>query len=85
MKAVRTDRELECPEIDTGLRARGVELVTLPDGISEEALAREVAEADLLLSLPIRAQAREVLLIEEVEPDSARWRGRAQLPFRRIT
>lgn len=49
MKAVRTDRELECPEIDTGLRARGVDLVTLPDGISEEALAREVADADLLL------------------------------------
>lgn len=49
MKAVRTDRELECPEIDASLRARGVELVTLPDGISEEALAREVADADLLL------------------------------------
>ena len=29
MKAVRTDRELECPGIDAGLRARGVELVTL--------------------------------------------------------
>ncbi|WP_292135692.1 hypothetical protein [Mesorhizobium sp.] len=28
MKAVRTDRELECPEIDAGLRARGgVDLV----------------------------------------------------------
>jgi len=49
MKAVRTDRELECPEIDAGLRARGVELVTLPDGICEEALAKEVADADLLL------------------------------------
>ena len=49
MKAVRTDQELECPEIDAGLRARGVELVTLPDGISEEALMREVADADLLL------------------------------------
>ncbi|MCP4563026.1 MAG: C-terminal binding protein [Bosea sp.] len=49
MKAVRTDRELECPEIDAGLRARGVELVTLPDGISEEAMAREVVDADLLL------------------------------------
>lgn len=49
LKAVRTDRELECPEIDAGLRARGVELVTLPDGISEEALSREVTEADLLL------------------------------------
>lgn len=49
MKAVRTDRELECPEIDAGLCARGVELVTLPDGISEDELAREVADADLLL------------------------------------
>ena len=43
------------------------------------------AEADILLSLPIRAQAREVLLIEEVEPDSTRWRERAQLSFRRST
>lgn len=49
MKAVRTDRELECPAIDAGLRARGVELVTLPDGISEDELVRAVAEADILL------------------------------------
>jgi D-3-phosphoglycerate dehydrogenase len=49
MKAVRTDQELECPEIDAGLRARGIELVTLPDGVSEDHLAREVADADLLL------------------------------------
>lgn len=49
MKAVRTDRELECPEIDAGLRARGVELVTLPDGIPEEELIAAVADADLLL------------------------------------
>lgn len=49
MKAVRTDRELECPEIDAGLRARGVELVTLPDGISEAELINAVADADLLL------------------------------------
>lgn len=32
MKAVRTDQEIECPEIDAGLGARGVELVSLPDG-----------------------------------------------------
>ena len=32
MKAVRTDAELECPGIDAGLRARGVDLVILPDG-----------------------------------------------------
>jgi D-3-phosphoglycerate dehydrogenase / 2-oxoglutarate reductase len=49
MKVVRTDAELECPQIDAGLRARGVELVTLPDGISEEALCAAVTDADLLL------------------------------------
>ena len=49
MKAVRTDRELECPGIDAGLRARGVELVTLPDGISEAGLIEAVTDADLLL------------------------------------
>ncbi|QKC98086.1 2-hydroxyacid dehydrogenase [Mesorhizobium sp. NZP2298] len=49
MKAVRTDRELECPGIDAGLRASGVELVTLPDGIAEADLIHAVADADLLL------------------------------------
>ncbi len=49
MKVVRTDRELSCPGIDAGLLARGVRLVTLPDGISEAELIREVADADLLL------------------------------------
>src|SRR5260221_14176503 len=48
-KAIRTDRELECPRVDAGLRARGVELVTMPEGVSEEALMSEVADADLLL------------------------------------
>lgn len=49
MKAVRTDAELECPGIDAGLRARGVDLVLLPDGIAEDDLCRAVADADLLL------------------------------------
>jgi D-3-phosphoglycerate dehydrogenase len=48
-KAVRTDRELECPEIDAGLIARGVELVTLPEGIGEDALIEAVRDSDLLL------------------------------------
>jgi D-3-phosphoglycerate dehydrogenase len=48
-KAVRTDSELECPEIDRVLRDRGCTLVLLPDGISEDELAREVRDADLLL------------------------------------
>jgi len=60
MKAVRTDRELECPEIDAGLRARGIELVTLPDGISEAALMREVADADLLLMCYTPVTARVI-------------------------
>lgn len=49
MKAVRTDAELSCPGIDDGLRARGVELVLLPDGIGEAALADAVRDADILL------------------------------------
>jgi D-3-phosphoglycerate dehydrogenase len=61
MKAVRTDRELECPRIDAGLRARGVELVTLPDRVTEAELAREGADADLLLMCytPITPQVIE--------------------------
>jgi len=42
MKVVRTDRELTCPGIDAGLLARGVQLVTLPDSVTEDELAREV-------------------------------------------
>jgi D-3-phosphoglycerate dehydrogenase len=48
-RIVRTDRELELPEVDAALRAAGHELVLLPEGISEEALAREAREAELLL------------------------------------
>jgi D-3-phosphoglycerate dehydrogenase len=61
MKAVRTDAELECPGVDAGLRARGVELVTLPDGIPEAELCRAVADADLLLMCytPITARVIE--------------------------
>ena len=60
MKAVRTDRELECPAIDAGLRARGVDLVTLPDGVPEADLAREVADADLLLMCYTPVTARVI-------------------------
>ena len=49
MKAVRTDQELERPEIDAGLRARGIDLVTLPDDVAMERLMQEVSDADLLL------------------------------------
>ena len=49
MKAVRTDDEIECTGIDAGLRARGVSLVTLPDGVSEDALCLAAADAGILL------------------------------------
>ena len=63
-KAVRTDRELECPDIDAALRARGVELVTLPEGIGEDALIEAVRDADLLLMCytPITARVIEAAL-----------------------
>lgn len=48
-KIVRTDREIEMPAVDDALRAAGARLVLLPDATPEEALAAEVADADLLL------------------------------------
>jgi D-3-phosphoglycerate dehydrogenase len=60
MKAVRTDSELECPGIDAGLRARGIELVTLPDGVPEEDFCRAVADADLLLMCYTPVTARVI-------------------------
>ena len=59
-KAVRTDREFECPDIDAGLRARGVELVTLPEGIGEDALIEAVREVDLLLMCYTPVTARVI-------------------------
>jgi D-3-phosphoglycerate dehydrogenase len=60
-KVVRTDAELECPHLDAGLRARDLDLVLLPDGISEAALAREVQDAAILLMCytPISARVIE--------------------------
>lgn len=60
MKAVRTDEELECPGIDAGLRARGVDLVTLPDGVPEDALCHAAADADLLLMCYTPVTARVI-------------------------
>lgn len=48
MKIVRTDCELETPFLDAELEKRG-RLVLLPDGVSEDRLAAELADADLLL------------------------------------
>jgi len=49
IKIVRTDRELECPGIDSELQATGAELVLLPENIDEDQLIEAVRDADLLL------------------------------------
>jgi D-3-phosphoglycerate dehydrogenase len=59
-KAVRTDRELECPDIDGGLRALGCELVLLGEGVSEDALIAAVSDADLLLMCYTPVTARVI-------------------------
>jgi D-3-phosphoglycerate dehydrogenase len=56
-KVVRTDRELQMPRTDQALRAAGARLVLLPDGTPETELAREVADADLLLMCYARITA----------------------------
>jgi len=58
--AIRTDRELECPQIDAGLRALGCELVLLPEGIGEDALIEAVRGADLLLMCYTPVTARVI-------------------------
>jgi D-3-phosphoglycerate dehydrogenase len=59
-KAVRTDRELELAPVEAALRAAGVEVVTLPDGVSEDALIAEVRDADLLLMCYTPVTARVI-------------------------
>jgi 2'-5' RNA ligase len=39
------------------------------------------AEGEVRPRLPIRAEADEVLLLEEVEPEPRRWRVRARIPL----
>lgn len=40
------------------------------------------AEADVAPALPIEAQVNEALLLEETEPNRARWDERARFPLR---
>jgi D-3-phosphoglycerate dehydrogenase len=48
-KIIRTDCEMECPQLDRVLRERGHDLVLLPETISQDDLIREASDADLLL------------------------------------
>ena len=87
-KVVRTDRELEMVRVDDALRTAGAQLVLLPDGTPEEVIAREVADADLLLMCYARI-TRRILLgasrlravvkygvgIDAIDIDTARERG----------
>jgi D-3-phosphoglycerate dehydrogenase len=59
-KVVRTDRELQMPQVDARLRQAGGRLVLLPDGTPEDELAREVADADLLLMCYARIGRRVI-------------------------
>ena len=59
MKIVRTDGELRVPRIDAELGRRG-RLVVLPDGVDEAVLAKEVADADLLLMCYTPVTARVI-------------------------
>lgn len=87
-KAVRTDRELEMQHVDATLREWGGQLVVLPDGTSEEVLAREVADAELLLMCYARITRRVIegatrlkaivkygVGIDAIDLDAARERG----------
>ena len=49
MKIIRTDMELEVPLVDKTLVEWGHDLVLLPDGISEDALCKELGDCCLLL------------------------------------
>ena len=59
IKIVRTDAELELPRVDAALRALG-QLVLLPATTTEDVLAAEVRDADLLLMCYARISARVI-------------------------
>lgn len=60
VKIVRTDAELEVPRVDEGLRKSGATLVLLDGAVSEDALAAEVRDADLVLMCYTRIPERVI-------------------------
>ena len=48
---------------------------------SGDAAVLAEAEAEVLTCLPIASHARDVVVLEEVEPDWGQWRTRARLPL----
>jgi D-3-phosphoglycerate dehydrogenase len=59
-KVVRADAELELPLVDARLREAGATLVRLPESVAELGLAREVADADLVLMCYTRITAKAI-------------------------
>lgn len=87
-KIVRTDRELEMTRVDKALRDAGAQLVVLPDAVTHERLAAEVADADLLLmcyakidravierATRLHAIVKYGVGIDAIDIDAARERG----------
>ena len=87
-KIVRTDRELEMTRVDAALREAGAELIVLPDDVTRDRLAAEVADADLLLmcyakidraiierTTRLHAIVKYGVGIDAIDIDAARERG----------
>ena len=49
LKAVRTDCELHCPQLDSGIREMVDEYILLPDGVSTDRLSAATHDADVIL------------------------------------
>ncbi len=82
-KVVRTDRELQMPRVDAALREAGAQLVLLPDGTPEDELAREVADADLLLMCYARISRRVIAAAPNAEGHRQVRRGHRRHRHRR--